>query len=145
MSTQDPALAPAPAPAPARRPLFTSAAWFVAIGATNNAVSYLLFALFVHVGGMNPVVAVTITYALGMVISFIGNRRLTFRHSGRIRATVVKFLVANAVGYGVNVLILHEFVSVLGFPALVVQLFAIAVVACITFFSMRLWVFRERA
>lgn len=130
-------------PAPTGRPFFRSAFLFAAIGATNNLISYLLFALFVHVWGVDPVVAVTITYALGMIVSFFGNRKLTFRHTGHVGRTVAKFLLVNAVGYGVNVVILRVFVHGLGFPALVVQLFAIVVVASITFFSMRLWVFRE--
>jgi putative flippase GtrA len=120
-----------------------SAFWFVVIGATNNVVSYILFAVLVHLGGMDPVAAVTITYALGMIISFLGNRRLTFRHTGHVGRTIAKFVAVNAVGYAVNVAILRLFVHGLGLSPLIVQLFAIVVVASITFFSMRLWVFRD--
>lgn len=124
-----------------RQPLTRTAAKFLVVGASNNAAMYALF-VGQSFAGMNAIVAATITYALGMVISFVLHERWTFRHSGNRRRTIVRFLIANLGGYLLNVAILWVFVSRLGLPQIAVQLFALGVVAIALFFTMRGWVFR---
>lgn len=114
---------------------------FGVIGGLNNLLSYGIFAALT-LAGMPPIAAATITYATGMVISYLANRSFTFRHSGSARRSVVRFVVVNAVGYALNVAILAFFVELIGFNALVVQLGAIVVVATGIYLAMRFWVFR---
>ena len=127
-----------------RRTLRHSAFWFIIVGLINNGTTYALFVVLTLIG-VQPFLAVSITYVAGMFISFFGNRRLTFQHDGRTAQTVTRFLLVNAFAYGVNIGILALFVSRLDFPPIPVQFGAVIVVAAITFFSMRLWVFRVPA
>lgn len=120
-----------------------SLVWFVVFGLINNLTAYALFAVLTLVG-VEPLVSVTVTYLVGMTISFFGNRRVTFRHSGKAWPAALKFLLVNAVGYCLNFAIILVFVHRLHFPPLIVQAFAVVAVAVLTFFSMRLWVFKER-
>lgn len=113
---------------------------FIVIGVANNLIGYGAFVVLSLVG-VAAVPAMTVSYVIGMVISFIGNRKWTFGYRGSIVLTLVRFAAANVVGYGVNYALLWLFVSLLGLPQIPVQLFATCSVAVCTFLMMRLWVF----
>jgi putative flippase GtrA len=114
---------------------------FGAIGGLNNLLSYGAF-VALTLAGMPPVFAVSITYATGMVVSYLANRSFTFRHSGSARRSVPRFIALNIAGYGLNVAILAVFVERIGGNPLVVQLVATVVVATGIYLGMRFWVFR---
>jgi len=118
-----------------------SALRFLIVGASNNAAMYGLFVVL-SLAGVGAIPAATITYVLGMGISFFFHRRWTFRHSGHPASAAARFLVANAAGYLVNIALLGFFVHSVGLPQIPVQLGAIAVVAVLLFVLMRSWVFR---
>jgi putative flippase GtrA len=114
---------------------------FGVIGGLNNLLSYGIF-VALTLAGTPSIAAATITYATGMVISYLANRSFTFRHAGSARRSVLRFVVVNLAGYALNVAILALFVELIGWNALVVQLGAIVVVATGIYFGMRFWVFR---
>lgn len=114
---------------------------FVVVGVLNNLTGYGAFVVL-SLLGVSAIPAMTVSYGIGMVISFIGNRRWTFGHRGNLAPTLAKFAVANLVGYGVNFGLLRTFVGHFGLPQIPVQFFATGVVAVCTFLMMRLWVFR---
>ena len=114
---------------------------FIVVGVANNLVGYGAF-VALSLLGVPAIPAMTVSYSVGMVISFIGNRKWTFGHRGSLIPTLVRFAAANLVGYGVNLALLWIFVSELGFPQIPVQFFATGCVALCTFLMMRLWVFR---
>ena len=138
MTPDERAARPSTGPTSLRR----SAAWFIVVGVVNNLTGFALFVLVTLVGA-GPVVAATVSYVAGMFISFFGNQRLSFRHAPGQRSAVVRFLVANAIGYSVNVLVLLALVHGAHVPQIVGQLVAIGCVAVCTFAMMRLWVFRH--
>lgn len=125
----------------ARRLAQHKLAKFIVVGVANNLVGYGAFVVL-SLLGVAAIPAMTVSYVTGMVISFIGNRKWTFGHQGSIFPTLVKFAVANLLGYGVNFALLWLFVSRLGLPQIPVQFFATGCVALCTFLMMRLWVFR---
>lgn len=117
---------------------------FGVVGVANNAVGYGIFVVL-SLFGAGYVEAMTASYLVGMVISFWGNRSWTFRHDGPVWPTVVRFLVANAIGYTVNFVTLRSLVTLGRLPQIPAQFIAIILVAICTFTLMRLWVFRSRA
>lgn len=125
-----------------KEPLRRSMGKFAVVGLVNNVIGYGAFVLL-SVAGMHAITAMTISYALGMAISFVGNRKWTFGHQGKIAGALMRFLGVNAVGYGLNFAILT--ILVLGFqlPQIPVQLFALGFVAVVSFLLMRLWAFRN--
>lgn len=123
------------------RTLSGSAAWFIVVGVVNNVTGLAIF-VALTVLGVAAIPAATVSYVVGMGISFFGNQRLTFRHEPGQRSAVVRFLVTNAIGYSVNVAVLHVLVSKLDAPQVAAQVVAIGCVAVCTFVMMRLWVFR---
>ena len=115
---------------------------FVVIGVANNLVGYAVFVVL-SLFGVSAIPAMSVSYAMGMVISFTGNRKWTFGHRGSVVRALTRFLIANAVGYGLNFGLLWIFVKSLGLPQIPVQFFATGGVALCTFLMMRLWVFRS--
>lgn len=115
---------------------------FGALGVANNLLAYGIFAVMT-LAGVPAIAAASLTYVLGMVVSYLGNRSFTFAHAGSARRSLMRFLIVNAVGYGINVAILAVFVEHLGFDPLIVQFAAIVVVAGFIFVSMRYWVFAD--
>lgn len=113
---------------------------FGVVGVVNNAIGYAIFVVL-SLTGVGYVGAMTISYLVGMGISFLGNRAWTFGHSGPVWPTVVRFVAANVTGYGVNLLVLHFLVVAAGMAQIPAQLVATAFVAVCTFSLMRLWVF----
>lgn len=119
-----------------------SAAWFIVVGVVNNLTGFAIFVALTLIG-VGAIAAATVSYLAGMVISFFGNQRLTFRHAPGQRSPVIRFLVTNVIGYSVNVLVLWVLVHGLDVPQIAAQLVAIGCVAVCTFAMMRLWVFRH--
>ena len=115
---------------------------FVVIGVANNLVGYAAFVVL-SLLGVAAIPAMSVSYGVGMVISFIGNRKWTFSHRGSILPALTRFLIANAVGYGINFALLWIFVKSFQLPQIPVQFFATGCVALCTFLMMRLWVFRS--
>ena len=115
---------------------------FVVIGVANNLVGYATFVVL-SLLGVSAIPAMSVSYGMGMVISFTGNRKWTFSHRGSVGRALGRFLIANAVGYGLNFGLLWIFVKSLGLPQIPVQFFATGCVALCTFLMMRLWVFRS--
>lgn len=123
-------------------PTTRSALRFLLVGASNNLAMYGLFVLLT-LAGVAAIPAATITYALGMVISFVAHRRYTFGHRGDRGPAIARFVLANVAGYALNVALLHALVSQLGWQAIPAQVLAVAVVAAALFVAMKLWVFRD--
>ena len=123
-------------------PTTRSAARFLVVGATNNLLMYGLFVLLT-LRGIPPVPAATITYVLGMAISFVAHSRFTFRHRGDRGPAMIRFVLANVAGYLLNVGLLHLLITI-GLPAVLAQLIAVVVVAALLFVAMKQWVFGSR-
>ncbi|MDQ0827258.1 putative flippase GtrA [Arthrobacter sp. B2I5] len=116
---------------------------FAIVGVINNLIGYGTFVML-SLAGVPALGAMTISYALGMAISFSGNRKWTFGHRGKLSHALARFLAVNAVGYGLNFLILTLFVVTWHLPQIPVQLAAVGLVAVVTFLLMRFWAFRDK-
>lgn len=125
-----------------RARLLESTGKFAIVGIVNNIVGYTIFAVL-SLLGTPAIPAMAVSYGTGMIISFFGNRSFTFKHQGKSGPAILRFLVVNAAGFTLNAALLWLFVDVARFPQLLVQLFAIACVATLTYTLMRVWVFHE--
>jgi len=113
---------------------------FMTVGIISNVVLYLLYILITsqsvgHKGAM------TIVYILGVVQTYLFNKRWTFNHKSSNSYTSLKYLSVYGAGYLLNLLILIIFVDTFFLSHIVVQGFAIIVVAIFSFFSQKKWVF----
>jgi putative flippase GtrA len=110
------------------------------IGMLFNGAGYLLY-LVVTSAGIGHKLAMSVTYALVLLLGFFANRKISFKHQGNAWHAGFRFLCVNIVGYAVNLSILLLFVDKLKFPHEIVQMFAIATVAILNFALLRLFVF----
>ena len=113
---------------------------YAVVGIASNVAGYLAY-LAVTAIGIGPKSAMTGLYALGALVSFLGNRRWTFAHRGSVSGSALRFAVAHVLGYLLNLAILVVFVDHLGFAHQAVQAVAIVVVALFLFTLFRTFVF----
>jgi putative flippase GtrA len=113
---------------------------FGIVGLGTNLSLYAGYVLLLSIG-VRPVVAMTVTYALGVLLGFLLNRAWTFAATPGSRSALARYASAYLVGYVLNVLLLAWFVDRLGWPAAYVQAGAIVVVALFLFVAQKFWVF----
>lgn len=113
---------------------------YAVVGASTNALlfsSYLLLSAF----GVGPKTAMSLLYVPGVMAGFLGNRNFTFRHEGRVPASMLRYFATYAFGYVFNFACLVVFLDILRLPADYVVLALIVVTAVILFALQRSWVF----
>ncbi len=110
------------------------------IGVVTNLALYFFYLLITYLG-VEPKMAMTISYIFGMFVGFVGHRKWTFAHQGALLGSGARFLIAHLFGYLTNFLILLIFVDRLGYPHRWVQAAAIVVVAAFLFITFRYFVF----
>lgn len=116
---------------------------YALVGILSNLAGYALYLLLTHLG-CTPKLTMTALYASGATLGFFANRRFTFRHDGHIGAAGLRFLLAHALGYLLNLALLVLFVDALGYAHQLVQAVAIVIVAVFLFVLFRGFVFVQR-
>jgi len=93
----------ATAPWSERRETATQIRRFLVIGFSSVAVDLGSYAGFVHWAGMPTMPAKGISYVLGMIVGFIGNKLWTFRSSRKNAAEPITYVILYAITLGVNI------------------------------------------
>jgi putative flippase GtrA len=93
---------------------------------------------------LDPRVAVTILYPVGVFIAYLGHSKYSFTYTGSHRHGLARFLLAYFIGYVVNITLLYLFSDILGFAHQFVQAGAIVVIAGTLFLLLRYFVFPQR-
>jgi len=114
---------------------------YALVGLATNAVGYLVYLLVTWLG-VAPKSAMTALYFLGASLGYISNRTWTFRYSGSVWRSSLKYVAFHAGGYSLNYLMLHIFADRLHFHHQMVQAAAIFVVAGYLFVAFNLFVFK---
>ncbi len=124
------------------RPLIHQFSRFAIVGVINTGVSFGTYILATRPLHIHPLVGNVIAFVVAVTVSFVLNRRYTFRHHhGRAHHQYGKFLAVNLVGLGLSELIIavlhiawgvHDFIA-----------FAVAVVLVLfwNFWANRQWTF----
>lgn len=120
--------------------LLRQIASFAFVGLCSNLLGYGAYLLLVA-NRLDPKLAVTLLYSIGVLVSYLGNKRLTFRCTGNILSSGTRYLSVYILGYLINLSLISLFVDGLGVPHQLVQGIAIAVVAVVMFIMLRVFVF----
>jgi putative flippase GtrA len=107
----------------------------------SNALLYLLYLATTAIG-VEPKAAASLIYLVGVLLTFVLNKRWTFQHEGHVRRTAIRYWVAYAILYVANIVLLIVFVDIAGFDHRVVQGVLIAVIGLVLFALQKYWVFR---
>jgi len=116
--------------------------WLV-VGAVVNAALYLVY-LGLTRSLLAPRTAMTVVYVTGVLLGFIGHRRWSFEHRGRIEPALIRYVGAYLLGYLFNLAGLEFGIQVLGLPHEVVQGTMTILVAISMFVMQRQFVFANR-
>lgn len=124
------------------RPVIRSILRYAVVGVACNAIGYAAYLALTWLG-VPFKLTMSFLYALGICISFLGNRNWAFEHRGNVVGAAWRFGLAHAAGYSLNLGLLTVFVDKLGYPHEWVQAAAIFVVGGFLFVVFRLFVFRH--
>ena len=113
---------------------------YVMVGVGSNVILYLAYLLLTGLG-LGHKTAMTLSYGVGILQTFLINRSWTFGHQGHIRSAFIRYIAIYLLGYLVNFSGLYIFVDLFGFAHQLIQGVMIIIVAVLLFVLQRLWVF----
>lgn len=113
---------------------------YVIVGLGSNVFLYLAYLLLTSLG-LGPKRAMTLLYAVGVLQTFLLNRRWTFDDKNEIHGTFFRYIITYALGYLFNLGLLYILVDEVGLPHQIVQGVLIFVVAIFLFLLQKYWVF----
>jgi putative flippase GtrA len=122
------------------RPALIQLIRYGVVGLLTNLAGYLVY-LLVTWAWLEPKLAVTLLYPVGVIAGYFGHARYSFAYRGRTRTGLARYLLAHVVGYGTNIALLYVLTDLLGLPHQAVQMVAIVVVAGVLFMLFRFFVF----
>lgn len=122
----------------------TQFARYAVVGLASNAIGYVIYIALTNLG-LGPKLAMSLMYAIGVLQTFVFNRNWSFRFAGAAAPALVRYALAYALGYVINLLALLLFVDRIGLPHQWVQGALIVVVAVMLFLAQRYWIFPQEA
>ncbi|EST13206.1 GtrA family protein [Sporolactobacillus laevolacticus] len=109
------------------------------VGVSNTAVDFAVFFLLTHYFFIFYAVAQVLSYAAGMLNSYIWNSKVTFAASKRSGSRVIRFVILNVAVLGITLLAMH---SLLFLPLYLNKLISTLIGLCFNFVLSKLWVFK---
>jgi putative flippase GtrA len=120
---------------------------FLAVGATNTVVGYLVFSAFtlwvfadVHLGYLP---SLALSYVIGITLAFVLYRRFVFPVHGHLLRDFARFVSVYLVAIGINAAALPLLVEVVQVPPLLAQLMILVVTTLLSFFGHKKFSFRR--
>lgn len=110
------------------------------VGVLNNLLGYLIYLLVTWLW-LDPKIVVTMLYPIGAITSYFGHARYSFAYSGCASQSIVRYAMAQPIGYGANIGMLYLLSDRLDYPHQLVQDVAIIAVAGIFHPLFRYFVF----
>jgi putative flippase GtrA len=129
-------------PALARNgPLARQFATFSGVGVVAAVAHFGVLIALVEATGMDAVRAALAGYVAGGVVSYVLNRRLTYRSDRPHREATWRFAVVAVVGFFLTWLLMAGFIRGLELPYLPAQLLTTGIVLFWSFVANKMWTF----
>ena len=116
---------------------------FAIVGILNTAVGLAVIFGSMALLGLGDFAANAVGYGVGLIVSFVGNRRWAFRHVGPWGPALLRFLLVFAVAYLLNLLTLMYVRDVLHVNSYLAQTAGIVAYTASFFVGSRSLVFRH--
>lgn len=118
---------------------------FALVGVANTVLGYAVI-LLLHYGlGWQPVLANAGGYVVGGGVSYVLNRRFSFRSDRPHAQALPRFIAAVAMSFGVNLLVLRMALMVPNLPIAVAQAIAVTSYMVVFYLISRFFVFGRGA
>lgn len=111
------------------------------VGVLSNVLAYLIY-LGITAAGIEPKLAMSLVYLLGIIQTFFLNKKWSFKFDGATAPALVRYITIYLLGYIINILTLLLLVDNLGFPHQWVMAGLILFMALFFFVGQKLWAFR---
>lgn len=113
---------------------------FALVGLGSNLLLFGAYLLLTAVG-VRYLAAVVVSYALGILMSFVSNKSWTFRYRGAGRKAFARYLAVYLCGLGLNLLVLYVLVERFALPHPLCQGVLVLVFAATFFLLQKFWIF----
>lgn len=114
---------------------------FAGVGVVATAAHYLTLLALVEGGLAHPAPASAAGAAVGALVSYALNYRLTFAAQSPHRKTMPRFLAIAVVAMILNFVLMHGLVTLLALPYIAAQVAVTGVMLLLTFSANRNWTF----
>ncbi len=114
---------------------------YAAVGIGSNGVLYIAYLILTRIG-IGPKLAMSLLYALGVIQTFVFNKRWSFRHGGAHGPAFVRYCTAYGLVYLANLGLLMLLVDRAGWPHQWVMGGLVVVMAIVFFMVQKFWIFR---
>lgn len=120
---------------------------FCLVGSMGLLVNLAVFSALIYALHVHHLAAAVVSFGVAFTCNFCFNRTWTFKVCGAnsrdsIRTQYGRFLTVCLLGLGVNLLVLHFLLSVLGWNEVIAQLFAILTATALNFMASKKWAFK---
>ncbi len=117
---------------------------YAIVGVASNLLCYVIYLGLTRLG-LGPKLAMTLLYSVGLLQTFVFNKKWTFEHEGTHSKVFFRYCAAYGIGYAINICVLFILVDVLGYPHQLVQGAMIPSLAVMLFLIQKFWVFAPDA
>ncbi|MDH7799668.1 MULTISPECIES: GtrA family protein [unclassified Beijerinckia] len=118
---------------------------FAAVGVGAATVYFLCAMALLRVGVRPAALTSLIAYAISGVFSYLGHRLFTFQSSAPHGRTLPRFVLANATGYLIAVLVPLLLTDVMNWPPLIATVLVCVAVPATNFILLTMFVFWKPA
>jgi putative flippase GtrA len=117
---------------------------FAGLGAIGTAGHYATLILLVQVIHFDPVISTTIGFAVGALINYLLNYRITFNSNKRHREALTKFFSVAILGAVINAAIMTTGINMFDVHYLIIQVIATCFVLAFNFIANKYWTFADK-
>jgi len=115
---------------------------YAIVGIASNAVIYVIYIFLTRVG-MGHKLAMSLLYAVGVLQTFILNKRWTFQQRGVYSTGFIKYCLSYGFCYVINLIVLLVLVDYFGYPHEYIQGIMILILAVLLFLLQKYVVFKK--
>lgn len=115
---------------------------FLVVGVLNTLLSLAIIFALKYFYSAGDVIANLTGYIIGLMCSFILNKKWTFNHTGELSRTVFKFMLTFMVAYIANIIVVLIFIR-FGTNSYFSHLLAMPIYTIIFYFGSKFFVFKQ--
>ncbi len=112
------------------------------VAASYNLVAYSIYATLIYFN-CNYLIASTVSFLLGVVLSYFMNKFIVFSVKHNNYILIIRYVTFYVFLLGINLTLLHGFVSLLKANPYLAQILTTIIAALISYNTMRIFVFKK--
>lgn len=117
---------------------------YAIVGGVSNGLLYLLYIGFTYLVTLQPVVASSLVFFIGIGVTYLGNAFWAFDRKKTHAHTMPRYIACYFFGYLVQIGTLAALTELLGLPHLFAQLVGMGGAAVTIFLLLNFWVFKNQ-